>query len=127
MTLGQRIKSLRKSKKITLRELSRQIGISISFLSDIENDRSNPSLDRLKDIAEGLEVTISYLLDEDNKETKSGHSLTYDSGEGKDKKIHDLKEDGLQAIDNYYRALPLKARKEMQEFAEYLWHKYKKK
>ena len=64
MNVGERIKQLRKEKKLTLKELSHKADISISFLSDIENGRSNPSLERLKDIAEALDTTISYLLGE---------------------------------------------------------------
>jgi len=67
MDIGERIKALRKENNMTLRELSKKIGISVSFLSDIENGRSNPSLERLKDIAEGLGTTVSYLLGENDK------------------------------------------------------------
>ncbi|SHJ92886.1 helix-turn-helix domain-containing protein [Paramaledivibacter caminithermalis] len=62
--VGKRIKELRKERGLSLKDLSKRIDISISFLSDIENERSNPSLDRLKDIAKGLDTTVSYLLGE---------------------------------------------------------------
>lgn len=62
--VGKRIKMLRKERGLSLKELSKKTDISISFLSDIENGRSNPSLERLKDIAKGLNTTISYLLGE---------------------------------------------------------------
>ncbi len=62
--LGDRIKELRKKRGLSLRDLAGKIDISISFLSDIENNRSRPSLDRLRDVAEGLETTVSYLLGE---------------------------------------------------------------
>lgn len=70
MIVGERIKMFRAEKKLTLRDLSKKADISISFLSDIENGRSNPSLERLKDIAAALNVPISVLLDENinNKE-----------------------------------------------------------
>lgn len=64
MTVGSRIKELRKQHKLTLRELARRADISHTFLSDIENNRSQPSLNRLRDIAEALQVKISYLLGE---------------------------------------------------------------
>lgn len=66
MNVGQRIKALRQQHNMTLRELSQKVGISISFLSDIENGRSNPSLERLKEIAEALDTTVSYLLGEND-------------------------------------------------------------
>lgn len=62
--VGKRIKELRKERGLSLKDLSKRIDISISFLSDIENERSNPSLDRIKDIAKGLDTTVSYLLGE---------------------------------------------------------------
>ncbi|WP_427340509.1 helix-turn-helix domain-containing protein [Caloranaerobacter sp. DY30410] len=62
--VGKRIKKLRKERGLSLKELSKKTDISISFLSDIENGRSNPSLERLKDIARGLNTTVSYLLGE---------------------------------------------------------------
>lgn len=70
--VGKRIKMLRKERGLSLKELSKKTDISISFLSDIENGRSNPSLERLKDIARGLNTTVSYLLGEtDNIEINS--------------------------------------------------------
>jgi transcriptional regulator with XRE-family HTH domain len=63
MTIGKTIKNVRKKKGLKLRELSERTGISISFLSDIENGRSNPSVKRLKRIADGLGTTLKYLLE----------------------------------------------------------------
>lgn len=64
MNLGEKIKKLQKMNGYSLRELAGKVGISHTFLSDIENNRSNPSLDRLKDIAEALNVNVSFLLGE---------------------------------------------------------------
>jgi transcriptional regulator with XRE-family HTH domain len=64
MTVGKRIKEIRNKNKLTLRELSKIVDISISFLSDIENGRSNPSLERLKSIAAALDTPVSVLLGE---------------------------------------------------------------
>ncbi|SJZ77490.1 helix-turn-helix domain-containing protein [Selenihalanaerobacter shriftii] len=68
MTIGEKIKSIRKEKKLTLRELASKTDISPSFISDIENNRSNPSLNRLKDIANALNTSVSYLLGECEKQ-----------------------------------------------------------
>jgi transcriptional regulator with XRE-family HTH domain len=66
MTIGDKIKTLRKENKLTLKELSFKTGISISFISDIENKRRNPSVDTLKILAKGLNVPASELLDSGN-------------------------------------------------------------
>lgn len=75
MKVGEKIKKKRKELGLTLKQLSNKIDISISFLSDIENNRSNPSLDRLKEIAEGLECSVSYLLGEEVQEDKKQYFL----------------------------------------------------
>ena len=64
MTVGSRIKKLRKQQNLTLRDLAKKADISHSFLSDIENNRSQPSLNRLRDISAALRVKVSYLLGE---------------------------------------------------------------
>jgi len=64
LTIGELIRKKRKEKGFTLSTLSNRCGLSISFLSDIEHGRRRPSLDRLKDIADGLETTVSFLLGE---------------------------------------------------------------
>ena len=64
MDVGKRIKAERIAQKLTLKDLSEQALISVSFLSDIENGRSNPSLDRLREISEALGKQPSYFLDE---------------------------------------------------------------
>lgn len=61
--VGARIKLLRKEQKLTLKDLSEKADISISFLSDIENSRSKPSLERLNNISIALGTTVSYLMD----------------------------------------------------------------
>lgn len=52
MDIGKKIKELRKSKNLTQEEFSEQIGISRSYLSDLENNRKSPSVETLKQIAE---------------------------------------------------------------------------
>ena len=123
MTLGERIKSLRQYKKITLREFSKKIGISISFLSDIENSRSKPSLERLKDIAEGLGVAVSYLLGEEEETVESNNFYAFTSTENKYRDINGVKEDSIYISK---KDLPSKALKEIEEYIEFIRYKYKK-
>lgn len=60
--LGEKLKTLRKAKKFSLKELSELTEISISFLSDIENNRSNPSIEKLKIICNALDIDPSFFL-----------------------------------------------------------------
>ncbi len=42
MTFGQRIRTLRKDLGLSQRELAQRVGIDFTYLSKIENDRSEP-------------------------------------------------------------------------------------
>lgn len=66
MDLGNRLKSIRKAKGLSLKQLSNSTKekISVSFLSDIENNRSKPSLESLKNIADTLNTPVSYFIDD---------------------------------------------------------------
>lgn len=72
MDIGNKLKELRKQQKLTLKELSQKTNISISFISDIENRRRNPSIDNLKILANALNVQVNYFFDgsEFKEETK---------------------------------------------------------
>lgn len=62
MTLGQQIKSQRKVLKETQKELAAKAGISNSYLSDIESNRTNPSLKTLIKISKALNIDLSLLV-----------------------------------------------------------------
>ncbi|AZV57644.1 helix-turn-helix transcriptional regulator [Clostridium sp. AWRP] len=68
--IGTKLRKIRKATGLSLKQLSSKINgkISISFLSDIENGRSNPSFENLKLIATALETPISYFI-EDSKDS----------------------------------------------------------
>ena len=55
------IKDVRKEKNITLSNLARKSGISVSHLSDIENNRKTPSILVMVLVAKALEVPITDL------------------------------------------------------------------
>ncbi len=64
--LGTKIKKLRINKKIKQFELAKAAGISNSFLSDIENGRTMPSLKTLYKLADALDVSITVFLEDDS-------------------------------------------------------------
>lgn len=61
--LGERIRKLRKQKKLTLEELAGS-ELTKGMLSLIENNKANPSMESLAYIAQRLEVDVSQLLNE---------------------------------------------------------------
>ena len=60
--LGKRIKEFKKNKHIRNEEFCEKIGISTTFLWDLENGNKNPSLDTLVKIANVLECSVDCLL-----------------------------------------------------------------
>ena len=71
MSIGERIKILRKERKLTQVELAKKSNISRSYLTDIENNRYNPSVETLKAIANSLEVKLSDILSDEVEQNNS--------------------------------------------------------
>ncbi|MPY20254.1 helix-turn-helix domain-containing protein [Paenibacillus glucanolyticus] len=62
MSLGFRIKDLRKDKKITQRELAQKLEIDNTTVSKWEADIYEPDTNTLNKLADLFEVTTDYLL-----------------------------------------------------------------
>lgn len=62
MNIGDKIRFLRKQNSLTLKELHNKTGLSISFISDIENKRRNPSVENLKLLADTFGVSVNELV-----------------------------------------------------------------
>ncbi len=62
MKLGRKIKSVRTGKGVTIQDIAERTGLSKGFLSQVENDKTSPSLNTLERIAEALETPLTYLL-----------------------------------------------------------------
>jgi len=56
------IRAWREYKNIKMNELSKKAGISPAYLSQIENDKRNPTIDTLKAIARELDIDIDMLI-----------------------------------------------------------------
>ncbi len=104
MTLGQKIRTLRKEKNITQSEL---VGVEITrnMLSAIESDKSLPSLTTLLFLADKLSVTPGYLLNEgatlfDEKKAKYFPALKTAFQSGNYKEVLRLYERDLKETDD---------------------------
>jgi transcriptional regulator with XRE-family HTH domain/predicted transcriptional regulator len=62
VTLGQRIRHLRRTRGLTLADLASQVGAASSALSMIENGRREPRLSLLQSLATALDVPMEELL-----------------------------------------------------------------
>ncbi|SJZ78581.1 helix-turn-helix domain-containing protein [Selenihalanaerobacter shriftii] len=75
MTLGEKIRETRKKRGLTLKESSRKIGISYSFLSAIERNIKSPSLITIKQISKALNISIIHLFNNQSEKLKVGNKL----------------------------------------------------
>ena len=62
-TFGDRLKSLRKEKKIGQIELAKQLGVGKSIISLWETNQCEPTLSKLIAMSKFFNVTIDYLAD----------------------------------------------------------------
>lgn len=62
MTLGQRLRFLRKEKNLTLKDLSQLAGLSVPYLSDMEREEVNPSIESLQKVAKAFNMTVRDLF-----------------------------------------------------------------
>lgn len=67
MTLGERIKLIRKEKKLTQKALGELCGVNESHIRTYESGKHQPSIDSLIKLAQALEVPPWILLDFENR------------------------------------------------------------
>lgn len=67
MEIGHRIKQLRVERRITLNELAKRIGLTTSFLSQLERELTSPSVNSLEKIARALHVRVADFFQEGEK------------------------------------------------------------
>lgn len=83
MDIGSTIRSIRKRKNITIAQICEMTGLSQGFMSQVETNKTSPSIATLEHIAGALGVPLAYLLlkkeeqmqiirKEDRKQTSSG-------------------------------------------------------
>lgn len=58
------IRTCRKQRDMTLAQVAEKTGLSVSFLSDLERGRTDPSLSTLKRLAACYSMPVAYLLEE---------------------------------------------------------------
>lgn len=63
-SIGNILKTLRKERKMTLKELAASTAVSISFLSQVERGKSSVTLESLRKISDALNVDPSVFFSE---------------------------------------------------------------
>jgi transcriptional regulator with XRE-family HTH domain len=66
MNLGKRIQDLRRKRGLTTGELATHVQVTSGFISQLEHNKTVPSLQTLQRVAGALQVSLSYLLLEDD-------------------------------------------------------------
>ncbi|EPX77827.1 helix-turn-helix domain-containing protein [Litoreibacter arenae] len=64
-TLGADLRALRKARGLTLSELAETMDRSVGWLSQVERDKSEPSITDLRHMAKALDVSVSSLFRQD--------------------------------------------------------------
>ncbi|MGX7133123.1 helix-turn-helix domain-containing protein [Enterococcus songbeiensis] len=71
MDFGERLKLLRESKKYGINQLALKAGVSASQISRFESgERKDPTLETVKKLSKALGVSISYFSEEEDEKTK---------------------------------------------------------
>lgn len=60
--LGENLKEIRTKKNITQTELAKTLGVNKSFVSNLENGKTNPTLSTIASIAKALGSSTNELL-----------------------------------------------------------------
>lgn len=62
MDIGSTIRAIRKRKNITIAQICEETGLSQGFMSQVETNKTSPSIATLEHIAQALKVPLAYLL-----------------------------------------------------------------
>lgn len=88
MTIGERIKELRKERKISQAELAKNINVSPGNVGDWERGKAKPGADALVSLMEYFAVSADWLLaGKDNAENKSHKEITVEESSSTRKNI----------------------------------------
>ncbi|WP_432205620.1 helix-turn-helix domain-containing protein (plasmid) [Cetobacterium somerae] len=68
MKIGEKIKNIRKSKGYSIQYLSVTLNLSVGFISNLERDKTSPTIDILEKICNLLEVDIFDILKKEKYE-----------------------------------------------------------
>ena len=151
--IGNNIKKVREAKGLGLNQLAKLAGVNASYLSALERgEKKNPSTQLINKLSKALQVPGALLLREnsDTVEEISGELLKIAEFSGFDDMTNEDKKQALKDIleqdpsifyelnsdlqnkflvreapSSYeHNALPKEAQKELDNFMEYLKHKY---
>ena len=80
--LGGRVRALRSSEGLTIKEVAERSGLAPSSISKIENNLLSPTYENIIKLARGLEVDISELFSDSGKQVPHGRRSLTRKGQG---------------------------------------------
>lgn len=63
MTIGEKIRKIRKENGLTQKQLGEKLGVSYQMIAQYENGKRNPKIDTIEKIADALEVSKNSFYD----------------------------------------------------------------
>ncbi len=67
IVIGENIRRIRKEKGLTIKDISKKADLTKGLISQIENNKANPSINSLMAIAKALNVPIASFFDQNGK------------------------------------------------------------
>ena len=139
MTTGEKIKTIRKKRGLTQRELAEKLGTTPQNLAQYENNKRNPKYWTLQNIAEALQVNIKELLPDSDYNDLLGdkaalaystvleqiiglRGYTFDITEDTDE-LYVYYPDGILKLED---GVPDKLLEEIESFADFKMHEIRK-
>lgn len=81
LKIGNRIRQVRESRKLSMQEFADRIGLSRSMVSYYESNKKKPSIKSIEKIASVLDVTTDFLI---------GKTDSFDGDDVTDKNVKDF-------------------------------------
>jgi transcriptional regulator with XRE-family HTH domain len=121
-TVGERIREIREKRGMTQDKLAEAAGLSKSFLSEVENDKSNISSQILLRIANELGASMDYLLDGTVKEALDKEPVVIPSALSKyAEKVNLTYAETRELLDAHNSVIARRSSRSMKEFTVDDW------
>ncbi|WP_322865876.1 helix-turn-helix domain-containing protein [Aquicoccus sp. G2-2] len=119
LNLGERVRALRKAKRLTLEQAAQQAGLARSTLSKIENGQMSPTYEAVKKLASGLEISLPQLFTPPADGNASGRMAVTRTGEGGAHITETYEHELLAEALSPKQMLPYRARIRARDMAEF--------
>ena len=109
---GEKIRSVREKKHLTLKTVALQAGVSESLVSQIERNRVSPAIDTLLSLANVLDINLEYLFEEYNRRRpvsiiRSGERRTINEEDIMFEEVSaPAEKDGQNTLESYMITIP---------------------